>query len=218
MTNKTTSFMYAFCSTFGTEFINLFIGELYYTLYLGDWNYKNYNNFTDYKKFIEDDIIFALMSPKKGDFSFEKRLLLVQSHENYIADYEIGEKRMVVFKVDEPHKTSLRMLKRSQFSKMYSPSDVDKWFKASKSFYISYVDRNGEVRINKDNCESIPDLEKNYHKIVYSPYHILRKTPALRELLECIFHVEIDYNQELAEKINIESEILNFKEVKLLQA
>lgn len=217
MNNKTNSFMYAFCSTYSDEFIDYFSMEDF-CLFLGDWNYNNYNEFKDWKRFIQDDVIFALISPKKRDVTLEKRILLFQSDEHYITDYDVEDKKMIVFKLDEPHKTALRNLKRSLFSKMYSIDNIERWFWKSKDFYIKYVDRGGEVRINLDNCDEIPDLEKNYYKIMYSPYHILKKSPKLKELLECLFNNDIGENAELAGRIDMKKEFFRKEQVKLLQA
>ncbi len=209
--NKTTKYLYPFCSNFGENFLKVYNN---YTkvlqIYIGDCKYKNYNNFRDYEEFLGDNIIFVMFD--KRDKSFDKSLTYIQTHKNYIADYEIDEYRhIIVFEISEQYKEALKYFKLSKYSKMYTQNDTDKHFsKGSKHFLAKYG--MSDQTIHKENCNSLIGTEFNYNQFKLSRYHVLRKSKELRELLECVYNCSIDDNTELIDEIKLEEEVLNYEE------
>ena len=86
--NKTTKYLYPFCSNFGDEFKDVYNNHTkVLQIYIGDYKYKDYSNFENYEQFLKDNIIFVMFD--KRDKPFDKSLTYIQNHKNYIADYEI---------------------------------------------------------------------------------------------------------------------------------
>ena len=216
--------MYPFYSTFGNEFINVFnsISSKYnnIALYLGDCNYKNYDNFNDFDKFLEDDIIFVQVLEET--LTFERSLLVMQSHQNYITDYESNGSRVIVFKLNEPYARALRKLKISEYSKMYKKEFVDNYYEESKFWYLKYKDELTNISFNVFTNGKVTTIEQHkekwnnacatdfFNNLMLSPYHVLHKSENLREILEYIYNAEFPKENELIEKIKLEKEILNY--------
>lgn len=104
--NRTTSLLLTFYSEFGTEFISVFnaiAGEGLFNvrLYFADFNYS---------KNIEQDLIFVQVLEEC--FNFEKYLLQVQTHPNYITDYQEDNYKVIVFELKEPYIQALKNLKK----------------------------------------------------------------------------------------------------------
>ena len=217
--------MYPFYSTFGNEFINVFnsISSKYenIALYLGDWNYKNYNGFQDYDKFLEDNLIFVKVLEET--MTFEKSLLIMQSHQNYITDYESNGCKIIVFKLNEPYTKALRKLKTSEYSKMYKKEFIDSYYEESKFWYLKYRDELTNVSFNVFTNNKVSTIEQHRDKwdkifardffdnLLLSPYHVLHKSENLREILEHIYNAEFPKENELIEKIKLKNEILNYE-------
>lgn len=222
--NRTTSLMYPFYSTFGNEFINVFnsISNKYsnVALYLGDYHYKNYNDFKDFDKFLEDDLIFVQVLEET--LIFERALLIMQSHQNYVTDYESNGCRIIVFKINDPYSTSLKKLKISQYSKMYKKEFIDSYYEESKFWYLKYKDELTNVSFNIFTNSKLNTIEQHrdkwdkigatdfFNNMLLSPYHVLHKSENLREILEHIYNAEFPKENELVEKIKLEKEILNY--------
>jgi len=215
--NKTTKFLYPFYSDFGGEFKYIYEDALrILSLYVADYKYKNYEDFSDTKSFLDDNIIFINISRKT--ITFEKNLLYIQGHRNYITDYEDEEdKHVIVMKVDEPHKTALRNLKLGLYSKMYDKKNIEKYFDKSKSYFLKYdTKKYGEVSITEKNCSLIiPNLSKgesfDYKKLKVSTYHVLMNSLELRKNLECLFEASIPKDTELMDLPSLRDECLNYE-------
>ena len=222
--NRTTSLLLPFYSNFGSEFIQCFDqivgkGASNIRLYLGDADYNN--NFLNMEKLLKDDIIFVQVLEEP--FNFEKYLLQIQSHPNYITDYEYENYKVIIFKLNEPFSTAMKELKQSNYSKMYDKGMVDYCFKATKDWYLMYVDDHQVVRFPLFTNNKMADLGylKNkwdtinatefYKKLVISPFHMLNKSENLRLLLEHIYGAEIPKENELVTKINLKEEILHYE-------
>ena len=222
--NRTTSLLLPFYGSFGKEFINSFtsvIGEgaKNMRLYLGDAKYSR--SFLNFNDLLQDEIIFVQLLEEP--FNFEKHLLLMQSHQNYITDYEEENYKIIVFKLDEPYTTALRELKQSRYSKMYNQALIDAYFSGTKYWYLMYVDDYKAVRFDvltngkettieqmRDKWEEL-NASDFYKNLVISPYHMFRKSENLRQLLEIIYGAEIPKENELITKINLKDEILNYE-------
>lgn len=224
--NRTTSLMYPFYSTFGNEFINVFnnVSDKYnnVSLYLGDWNYKNYNGFQNFDKFLDDDLIFVKIFEEV--LSFEKNLLLMQSHKNYVADYTSTNGIIVVFKLDEPYITALRHLKKDEYSKMYKKELIDSYYDESKFWYLKYNNEIQSASFNVFTNNKLTTIEQHkekwdnlqavdfFNNLMLSPYHVLHKSENLRNILEYIYNAKFPKENELIEKIKLKNEILNYGE------
>ena len=222
--NRTTSLLLPFYSNFGSEFVSCFEqvigkGASNVRLYLGDTDYNR--SFLNMEKLLEDNIIFVQILEEP--FNFEKYLLQMQSHHNYITDYEYENYKVIIFKLNEPFSTAMKELKQSNYSKMYDKGMVDYCFKATKDWYLMYVDDHQVVRFPLFTNNKMADLGylKNkwdtinatefYKKLVISPFHMLNKSENLRLLLEHIYGAEIPKENELVTKINIKEEILHYE-------
>jgi hypothetical protein len=221
--NRTTSLLLPFYSNFGSEFITCFEqiigkGAFNIRLYLNDAEYNK--NFLNTEKFLEDNIIFVQILEEP--FNFEKYFLQLQSHQNYITDYEYENYKIIVFKLNEPFSTAVKQLKQSNYSKMYEKGTIDYFFKATKDFYLMYVDDNQIVKFPLSVKNKIATLEylkdkwdkieatDFYKKLIISPFHMLNKSENLRLLLEHIYGAEIPKENELITKINLQDEILHY--------
>jgi len=207
--NKTTKYLYPFCSNFGDEFKDVYNNHTkVLQIYIGDYKYKDYSNFENYEQFLKDNIIFVMFD--KRDKPFDKSLTYIQNHKNYIADYEIDERRhVIVFEVIEQYRRALRYFKLSKYSAMYSEEDLDKHFsKGSKNFLARYGI--SEETVHVKNCDGLIGKQFNYNQFKLSTYHVLKKSKELRELLECVYNCYIDEHTELMEKIKLEEEVLNY--------
>lgn len=112
--NRTTSLLLPFYSNFGTEFIHVFEqvigkGASNIRLYLSDAKYNR--SFLNEEKLLEDNIIFVQVLEEP--FNFEKHLMFMQSHQNYVTDYEYENYKIIVFKLNEPFSSAIRELKKS---------------------------------------------------------------------------------------------------------
>lgn len=226
--NRTTNLMYPFYSTFGNEFINIYnsISNKYnnIALYLADYEYNNYNNFKDYDKFLDDDLIFVQVLEET--MTFDRGLLVMQSHQNYVTDYESNGCRVIVFKLNEPYSKALRKLKMSEYSKMYKKEFVDSYYEESKFWYLKYKDELTNVSFNVFTNGKVTTMEQHKEKwdrvdardffdgLMLSPYHVLNKSETLKEILEYVYNAEFPKENELIEKIKLEKEILNYDKSK----
>lgn len=222
--NRTTALLYPFYSNFGNDFINAFtlLSNRYdnVTLYLGDSNYKSYNNFEDYESFLDDEVIFAHVDKKVNNF--DKYQMQLQSHKNYVTDYD----NVFVFKLDEPYAKAARHLKKSEYSRMYSRNFIDLYFDESKFWYMKFKDENQSASFNVFQNAKMVTLDQHkekwnglntegfFNKIMLSPYHVLNRSENLRGILEIVYGTEIPENLELVEKIKLEKEILNYEKSK----
>jgi hypothetical protein len=221
--NRTTSLLLPFYSNFGSEFVYCFEqvigkGASNIRLYLGDADYNR--SFLNMEKLLEDNIIFVQILEEP--FNFDKYLLQMQSHHSYITDYEYENYKVIVFKLNEPFSTAIKELKQSNYSKMYDKGMIDYCFKATKDWYLMYVDDHQVVRFPLFTNNKMADLGylKNkwdtinatefYKKLVISPFHMLNKSENLRLLLEHIYGAEIPKENELVTKINLKEEILHY--------
>ena len=223
--NRTTTMLLPFYSNFGKEFITVFEqmigkGAVNIQLYLGDVNYnKKFKNLMDC---LDENLIFVQILEKP--FNFDRLLLHVQSHANFITSYESGLTDILVFKLNDPFDVALKQLKYSKYSKMYDKNLVDKLYPSTKDWYIIYVDDHQVVRfpqyINSSKKASINYLidkwdnieAKNFfNKLIISPYHVFKKSEELKELLEHIYNANIPVENELVEKIKLKQEILNYE-------
>ena len=222
--NRTTQLLLPFYSSFGNEFINNFTNIIgskaeNVRLYIGDSKYSSSHK--DKNAFINEPIIFVQLLEEP--FNFEKYLLYIQSHQNYITDYEQDDYKIIVFKLDEPYLTALKNLKQSKYSKMYDSFILDKFFSGTKDWYLMYVDDYKSVIFNttvngkeitetqmRDKWESI-NAENFYKNLILSPYHVFKKTKNLKTLLEIIYNTEIPDENELVSAIKLEQEILNYE-------
>ena len=223
-TNRTTSLLLPFYSNFGSEFVHCFSqvvgkGASNIRLYLGDADYNR--NFLNIEKLLEDNIIFVQILEEP--FNFEKYLLQLQSHANYITNYKYKNYKVIVFKLNEPFSTAIKELKQSNYSLMYDKGMIDYCFSATKDWYLMYVDDHQIVRfplfVNnkmadleylKDKWDAINAIDF-YKKLVISPFHMLNKSENLRLLLEHIYGAEIPKENELVTKINLKDEILHYE-------
>ncbi len=213
--NKTTDYLWAFYSNFGREFTMVFENLKNVSLFISDYNYKNYDNYKDWESFIKDDIIFCYI-PECA--ALEKAILFMQIHSNYITDYEVSKGHMVVFKLNEPHKTALRQFKQSKFSKMYHDVEINTFFDMSAKFYAKYIDDLDKPRLITDkNCIHLKDIEKIHASLRLSYYHVLKRSTNLRSILECLYNSSIPLENELMDRINFKSEIYNYKNCKLTE-
>ena len=222
--NRTTSLLLPFYSNFGHEFIQCFEpiigkGASNIRLYLGDADYNR--SFLNMEKLLEDNIIFVQILEEP--FNFEKYLLQLQSHQNYVTDYEYDNYKVIIFKLNEPFSTAIKELKQSNFSKMYEKGMIDHIFKATKEWYLIYADdhqivrfplsiNNKEVDIEylKDKWDAI-NAKEFYNKLIISPFYMLNKSEKLRLLLEHIYGSKIPLENELVTKINLKNEILHYE-------
>ena len=222
--NRTTSLLLPFYSNFGTEFVHCFDqvvgkGASNIRLYLSDADYNR--SFLNMEKLLEDNIIFVQILEEP--FNFEKYLLQLQSHANYVTDYEYENYKVIVFKLNEPFSTAIKELKQSNYSKMFDKGMIDYCFKVTKDWYLMYVDDHQIIRFPLFVNNKMADLEylKNkwdainaidfYKKLVISPFHMLNKSENLRLLLEHIYGAEIPKENELVTKINLKDEILHYE-------
>lgn len=222
--NRTTSLLLPFYSTFGSEFANVFDviagkAAMNIRLYLGDANYSS--AFLNEEKLLLEDLIFVQILEEP--FNFEKYLLQMQSHANYVTYYEEVNYKVIVFKLNEPFSTALKELKLSNYSKMYEKNLADKFFVGTKDWYFLYLDDHQMIRFpifvnNKmATLEYLMDKWDNinakdfFTKLVMSPYHVFNKSENLRLLLEHIYESEIPKENELIEKIKLKQEILNYE-------
>ena len=222
--NRTTSLLLPFYSNFGTEFIQCFDqvvgkGASNIRLYLGDADYNR--SFLNMEKLLEDNIIFVQVLEEP--FNFDKYLLQMQSHANYVTDYEYENYKVIVFKLNEPFSTAIKQLKQSNYSQMFEKGMIDYCFKVTKDWYLMYVDDHQIIRfllfVNnkmadleylKDKWDAINAIDF-YKKLVISPFHMLNKSENLRLLLEHIYGAEIPKENELVTKINLKDEILHYE-------
>jgi len=222
--NRTTQLLLPFYSNFGNEFINNFTNIIgskaeNIRLYIGDSKYSS--SYKEKNVFINEPIIFVQLLEEP--FNFEKHLLYIQSHQNYITDYEQENYKIIVFKLDEPYLTALKNLKQSKYSKMYNDSLLDKFFSGTRDWYLMYVDDYKSVIFNttvnrkevtetqmRDKWESI-GAENFYKNLILSPYHVFKKSENLRILLEIIYNAKIPEENELVSEIKLEQEILNYE-------
>lgn len=221
--NRTTSLLLPFYSNFGSEFIQCFDqivgkGASNIRLYLGDADYNN--NFLNMEKLLKDDIIFVQVLEEP--FNFEKYLLQIQSHSNYITDYEYENYKVIIFKLNEPFCTAMKELKQSNYSKMYDKGMVDFCFKSTKDWYIIFADDNQLIKFPLFVNNKMADLEylKNkwdeinaedfYKNLIISPFHMINKSENLKLLLEHIYGSRIPKENELVTKINLKDEILHY--------
>lgn len=222
--NRTTSLLLPFYSNFGSEFINSFdniIGKSpsNVRLYIGDANYSN--SFLHMEKLLTDDFIFVQILEEC--FNFEKHLMLIQSHENYITDYEEENYRVLVLKLNDPYKKALREFKQSNYSKMYNQAIIDTYFSASRYWYLIYADENKAIKFDvltggkETTIEQMEEKWNNlnakdfYKNLIISPYHMFRRSENLRKLLSIIYNADIPKENELITKINFKDEILNYE-------
>jgi hypothetical protein len=173
------------------------------------------------EKLLEDNIIFVQVLEEP--FNFDKYLLQMQSHANYVTDYEYENYKVIVFKLNEPFSTAIKQLKQSNYSQMFEKNMIDYCFKATKDWYLMYVDDHQIVRfplfVNnkmadleylKDKWDAINAIDF-YKKLVISPFHMLNKSENLRLLLEHIYGAKIPKENELVTKINLKYEILHYE-------
>lgn len=213
-TNRTTVLLYPFFTLFGKEFISSYsnmIGKSgsLVKLYIGDHNYS---------KSIEENLLFVNILEEC--FNFEKHLLQIQSHQNYITDYKLEDGTIViVFKLDEPFSTALKYLKKSKYSKMYEKENIINFFKYSDYFLLQYSNKNYPVIFYQNdsisnNIKKWKDLNPNnfFKDLVISPFHMFLKSIDLKTMLETIYQADIPENNEFIEKIKLNEEILNYKE------
>lgn len=213
--NKTTDYLWAFYSNFGREFTMVFENLKNVLLFISDYDYKNYDNYKEWDSFIKDDIIFCYIPECTA---LEKALLFMETHSNYVTDYKVEGGHMVVFKLNEPHKTALRQFKQSKFSKMYQNSEIDAFFDMSTKFYAKYVDIDGKPKLITDkNCTYLNDLERIHKSLRLSYYHVLKRSTNLKNILECLYNSTIPSENELMDRINFKSEIYNYKNCKLTE-
>ena len=145
--NRTTQLLLPFYSTFGNEFINNFTNIIgskaeNIRLYIGDSKYSS--SYKEKNVFINEPIIFVQLLEEP--FNFEKHLLYIQSHQNYITDYKLEDgTTVIVFKLDKPFSTALNYLKKSKYSKMYEKENVINFFKYSDYFLLQYSNKNYPV-------------------------------------------------------------------------
>jgi len=222
--NRTTSLLLPFYSNFGLEFIRVYEqvigkGASNIRLYLGDANYNR--SFLNLEKLLEDNIIFVQILEEP--FNFDKLMLFMQSHQNYVTDYEHENYKVFVFKLNEPFSTAIKELKQSNYSKMYDKGMVEHIFSSTKDWYLIYADDHQIVRfpVSSNGEEySINHLTDKwdalnainfYDKLIISPYYMLTKSKGLRLLLEHIYGAEIPEQNELVTKIKLENEILNYE-------
>jgi len=219
--NRTTQLLLPFYSNFGNEFINNFVNIIgtkaeNIRLYLGDSKYS-----TSYKNksiFIDEPIIFVQLLEKP--INFEKYLLYIQSHQNYITDYDQDNSKIIIFKLDEPYITALKYLKQSKYSLMYDDTSLNKFFSGTKDWYLMYVDNYRSVIFNdiknfsetkmREKWEAL-NAKDFYQNLILSPYHVFKKSENLRILLEIIYNTIIPFENELASKIKLKQEILNYE-------
>lgn len=221
--NRTTILLLPFYSNFGSEFVNCFEqiigkGAANIQLYIGDADYSR--SFLNMEKLLEDNLIFVQLLEEP--FNFEKYLLQIQSHQNYVTDYEYKNYRVIVFKLNEPFSTAIKQFKESKYSKMYDKAFIDYAFKATQDWYLIYADDHQIVRFPMFVNNKMADLDylRNkwdainamnfYKKIIISPFHMLNKSENLRYLLEHIYGSEIPKENELVTKINLKDEILHY--------
>lgn len=223
--NRTTALLFPFYSNFGSEFINSFdniIGKSTSNirLYIGDAKYSS--SFLNFHKLLEDDFLFVQVLEEC--FNFERHLLLIQSHENYITDYEEDNYRVIVLKLNDPYVKALREFKQSNYSKMYNQALVDNYFSTSRYWYMMYANDSRTVKFDvltngkettleqmedKWNAINAKDFYKN---LIISPYHMFRKSENLRKLLSIVYNSKIPKENELITKINLKDEILNYED------
>lgn len=222
--NRTTSLLLPFYSGFGNEFMSVFEqvlgkGAKNVRLYMGDANYSS--SFLNFTSFLLEDLIFVQILEEP--FNFEKCLLYLQSHPNYVADYSEENYKVVVFKVDEPFVSALKNLKQSNYSKMYDKVLIDKFFGMTKDWYMMYADDHQIIRFPmfannqmasldylRDKWDAI-NAKNFFQNLIMSPFHVFNKSENLRLLLEHIYEAEIPKENELIEKIKLKDEILNYE-------
>lgn len=158
---------------------------------------------------------------------FEERLTFFKFADNYIADYPLSEsKHVVVFRIPEKFRKTFSFFYNGEYSKMYDGKTIELCFKDSKEYFFKYksipVTVNNIKILDKDNLytteienigvlKNILSLEKDFSNIVLSPYHVLKKSKELIEIISKLYSVDKRYIDELDSKPIISEEVLRYK-------
>ena len=103
---------------------------------------------------------------------------------------------------------------------MYDDTSLNKFFSGTKDWYLMYVDNYRSVIFNdiknfsetkmREKWEAL-NAKDFYQNLILSPYHVFKKSENLRILLEIIYNTIIPFENELASKIKLKQEILNYE-------
>lgn len=228
----TSIYMYAFCDNWTNR------AEIkkvkFDNLYLGDFEYQNYNFFqtsTDFEKFLDDSIIFATIREDQN-LDFDSSIEILKNMKQCVTTYDISDysynsdndeiiqtdfrKQMFVFEVSGKHENALREFKQSRYSKMYEPNTVNSIFSTHTDYYVKLNTPKGFITITESNVDKVFEglcLEKEVSNIKISYAHVLKKSPQLKSLLEKIYMISISPEQELKSKLKWNKEIYNYEKV-----
>lgn len=103
---------------------------------------------------------------------------------------------------------------------MFKINTIEKYYGITRGYYLIYESdkqkvvfpEGVDINVLKNRWDKIDEV--NFFKnLIISPYHMLLKTPELKELLEYIYNNKIPEENELIEAIKLQEEILNYEEV-----
>lgn len=208
--NKTTKYFFVPFSEESSSFIsnyNICYKNDGVRIYLDDLEKKD-----DYGK----DTLFVCFDRNKI-LRFEEKLTLFKFTDNYIIDYPLSEsKHIIVFKISKKYRKTFDFFYNGEYSKMYDNKIIENCFKNHSNYFLKYK----SIPITMDNIKifNIKNndtvlLETNFQNIILSPYHVLKKSKQLTEILSVIYNVDKNYFYELDSKIDLFQEILRNKKI-----
>lgn len=224
--NKTTKYLFVPFTDENSYFINNY--NLCHTtgglqIYLNDDGFKH----------SYEDCLFVYFDKTKIH-KFDERLAFFKFYDNYLDDYEISPgEHMIVFKIDKSYRKTIESFKKGKYSEMYSTKIIDlNFYRDFSDFYLKYKgisvttsikktmigsgDKQEEIHHlvvnNPKVLDYIPSLEADFHNIVLSKYHVLKKSEELQLILSHLYMVDKKYIDELESKPLMKDEIFNYKE------
>ena len=158
---------------------------------------------------------------------FEERLTFFKFANNYITDYLLSDtKHIIVFKIPEKFRKTFSYFYNGEYSKMYDNKTIELCFKKHNDYFLKYK----SISVTKDNIIFLKDknkiigiedmgilknidfLEKDFNNISLSPYHILKKSKELVEIISKLYNIDKKYIVELDSKPILSEEILRYKD------
>lgn len=152
---------------------------------------------------------FYVYFDKTKIVKFEERLLFFRLSECYVRDYEISStEHMIIFKYREEFKDSVIAFLSGWYHLMYDRKIIETYFSKHADYYIKYKD----VSVTKENIhvlQNLSSLENHYKYIQVSPYHVLKNSKELRELLSLLYNVD----EEILKSVGLDSKPVFSEEV-----
>lgn len=174
-----------------------------------------------------EDVLYVCFNRNKI-IRFEERLTFFKFADNYITDYFLSDlEHIIVFKIPKKFRETFTFFYNGEYSKMYDNKTIELCFKNHSDYFLKYksipITINNIKILTNDTIytteienlgilNNIISLEKEFNNIILSPYHVLKKSKELQEIISKVYNINKKYIHELDSKPILSQEILRYKD------